>query len=1229
MASEPRTGKGWQLLSERPAQEDLLGRNVLAQALAQAMYERKGPELLVTVSGPPGSGKSSFLELLHQWLGDDPRLLVVRFQPIPDAGAALGQFYLALMAGFRDKAAGDAIQSLERAIQGLAALLLEEPDRSFPKTYTRYSKFPNLGLNFERLVHKLCKLLKLRRVVALVDGADALAEAERAELGWGLTRLLRCPLLDLVVAGAEPDLWLGGQAALSVSMPAVSGAAARAALAAWGVPPTYLRGIEALLDARPKTPRELKRFCNHLHQSLAATESLESVQPQILAALLWLEFAWPELYADIGRYGAALLDAMARGDDELLSRSPMLQAYGSDAQRKQIVDSYLAVPSPEREQTLAYLLSKSPPLAGTEADRMFEDLLSRDRFRLDRALRWVRRQSGADFVRRLEHTVSAGDLTSRRQAIELMGQIGGPAVASLLRILESGERPEKLAAIHALGAARAAEAVEALIAAAESDDPLAEACYDALGFVGGDRAVSTLIRVLNTGKPQTRVWAARALGHTRSERAVPYLVEQILQGSREERAAAVAGLKGVGREAGVQQLLRSVQSGTLEEKANGLEALGALGGDAARTQILHMLQVGAEEDLELIESALRASGTPEFFLSLTSEVVAEPKDKDGRMLATLARLAGDRVVRPLVKQLHSAQAEHRNRAAQALSQIKSEAVVSELTEEIQFGHLLYEDQAIQIVGQIGGDRACDFLLECLRQGRAIAATVDALALLQDPRSLQNLARLSIQESGELQRESRRALKMVPGNLAIEQYLGLVRSADADTRGRIGGAMAEVLGARAVYRLIEEMRYGDRTLRTLAMELLAAIGGEEVVVALIHLLESGEVRDKELAREALGVVRAPESVVHLLDLLGHQDVEVRVQAALALGQVGGPEAVDPLLELAQQGQPQDQKAAAQALGALREPRAIPKLIDLIRLDTGDVWFVAAEALLLIGEPATQALLSMLRSKKRNDQKVAAAVVGHLKLRGALPALLELLEHEDWSLRGVAAQALGQIRDAAAVEPLAALLLSENHNDRRSAGEALAAIGSSEALEAVSAVWREADAQLRVELASLLGSMDPELAVELLLEALADEDAEVRRAAVLASVRQTEPRVLEALASVHGGGDPELAGLVEDVLGRMGHARAIQTLVDLGVTVPAEGPVRPAPAAPRFAEPGPAAEEGATEEYEASELAGEAPAEGEEVYEEYAEEQAEEYSGEEGAEYEEGAEHEEGAEEEDVG
>src|SRR5262249_54987039 len=160
-------------------------------------------------------------------------------------------------------------------------------------------------------------------------------------------------------------------------------------------------------------------------------------------------------------------------------------------------------------------------------------------------------------------------------------------------------------------------------------------------------------------------------GHTKSERAVPYLVEQILQGSREERAAAVSGLKGVGREAGGQQLVRSVQSGSLEEKADGLAALSAPGGEPAGAPSGRLPRRGAEEDMELVEAALRASGTPEFFLSLTSEVVAEPQDKDGRMLATLARTAGDRVVRPLVKQLHSGQAEYRTRATQALLQIKS------------------------------------------------------------------------------------------------------------------------------------------------------------------------------------------------------------------------------------------------------------------------------------------------------------------------------------------------------------------------------------------------------------------------------------------------------------------------------------------------------------------------------------------------------------------------------
>ena len=78
--------KSWQLLSERPSTEDLLDRNTLAQALAESLYERTGPPLVAAITGVAGSGKSTLLELLQQWLGDDPRLLVVRAMPLPFAG---------------------------------------------------------------------------------------------------------------------------------------------------------------------------------------------------------------------------------------------------------------------------------------------------------------------------------------------------------------------------------------------------------------------------------------------------------------------------------------------------------------------------------------------------------------------------------------------------------------------------------------------------------------------------------------------------------------------------------------------------------------------------------------------------------------------------------------------------------------------------------------------------------------------------------------------------------------------------------------------------------------------------------------------------------------------------------------------------------------------------------------------------------------------------------------
>src|SRR5262249_2869696 len=61
---------------------------------------------------------------------------------------------------------------------------------------------------------------------------------------------------------------------------------------------------------------------------------------------------------------------------------------------------------------------------------------------------------------------------------------------------------------------------------------------------------------------------------------------------------------------------------------------------------------------------------------------------------------------------------------------------------------------------------------------------------------------------------------------------------------------------------------------------------------------------------------------------------------------------------------------------------------------------------------------------------------------------------------------------------------------------------------------------------------------------------------------------------------------------------QTLVDLGISVPADGPVRPVPPSPRPAVQKPAAQveiEGATEEYEAMQLGGD----GQYAEEQYAE------------------------------
>ncbi|HIE50201.1 MAG TPA: HEAT repeat domain-containing protein, partial [Armatimonadetes bacterium] len=135
---------------------------------------------------------------------------------------------------------------------------------------------------------------------------------------------------------------------------------------------------------------------------------------------------------------------------------------------------------------------------------------------------------------------------------------------------------------------------------------------------------------------------------------------------------------------------------------------------------------------------------------------------------------------------------------------------------------------------------------------------------------------------------------------------------------------------------------------------------------------------------------------------------------------------------------------------------------------------------------QRLIARLRAKGEEER---SAVIAELVALGevAVEPLIAALQDTAYQTRMAAAQALGQIGSEQALRPLLATLNDASVNVQRAGVEALTRMGTP-AVEPLVALLQDKDAKTRRRAAETLGRIQAPEAVEALVKALSDENAE---------------------------------------------------------------------------------------------------------------------------------------------
>ncbi len=229
---------------------------------------------------------------------------------------------------------------------------------------------------------------------------------------------------------------------------------------------------------------------------------------------------------------------------------------------------------------------------------------------------------------------------------------------------------------------------------------------------------------------------------------------------------------------------------------------------------------------------------------------------------------------------------------------------------------------------------------------------------------------------------------------------------------------------------------------------------------------------------------------LVGLLEHEDMYVRWYVADALGRIPSERVIPPLVERLHDPERQVRRAAAGALGRPGARTAVPPLIAALQ------------------DPAREMGAQSARS---------LGVIGAVE---AVPVLVAALADAPPVTAGAAAEALGRIGTREAIDPLIRCLENRPDCPCLQVGQALRQLGSERALDAFAMGLRSGTWWLRSANATALGRTRSAKAIPPLVNALADESANVRRAVVLALLEVGSPATLDALRQAMGDDDFEV-------------------------------------------------------------------------------------------------------------
>ncbi len=426
-----------------------------------------------------------------------------------------------------------------------------------------------------------------------------------------------------------------------------------------------------------------------------------------------------------------------------------------------------------------------------------------------------------------------------------------------------------------------------------TNDDVRISLIKAFSFTGDDKALESMIELLDSKNEMLQITSANALGNIRTRRAIEKMIDVLINTKNpiNSRVLIVGALAKTRSREAVKPLISLLESDNNDLRIAARDALVEITKQSDGNTNIFWQEWWERNKVKTREQWL--------------EDIVDKVEEDVKKLRSQNSVLRNEVAQKTIKILETGKGKDNIiQFVQLLDAIKSEYPEVRVFAARELLNHKTPDMAIIFI---------DLISDTNGDIRALAAKT--VGEIGDVSGLNSLILALRDKEAKVRESAARALGKLGSKKAVIDLLSALNDKENSVTCAVAEALGEIKANEAVETLINLLSNEYPIVKESAIVALGNIRDNRAIEPLINSLNDDEERVRWYAADSLGKIGIQEATLPLITLLSDKSARVRESAVTALGQIGDESAVESLIKLLKDEDNRVAEKAASVLSAI--------------------------------------------------------------------------------------------------------------------------------------------------------------------------------------------------------------------------------------------------------------------------------------------------------------------------